>query len=162
MGAKPGAAARPAPAPAQLRPASRPSADALSDEDKTPPPTRNPFVRAEEDDFNAPHDDVATHSGMPPKDEPKVEISEDLLAEAASSKSSATPARRPAPAAAPARPATGSNSALRPGAVPPRRPAPAPGSSARPAVPEEDAEPGGPNKGEKTQIRTPPPDRPRR
>ncbi len=154
------AAARPASAPAQLRPANRPAADALSDEDKTPPPTRNPFARGEEDDFSAPSDD--THSGMPAKEEPKVEIAEDLLAEAASPRPPASPPRRPAPAAAPARPTTGSNAAARPGNVPPRRPAPAPGSSTRPAVSEEGAESSGSNNGEKTQIRSPPPDRPRR
>ncbi|MFL5345294.1 MAG: CpaF family protein [Hyalangium sp.] len=161
MGAKPSAAsAKPASAPAQLRPAGRPAAaDALSDQDKTPPPTRSPFARAEEDELSAPSDD--THSGMPPKDEPKVEIAEDLLAEA-SPKPAASPPRRPAPAAVPARPTTGASNAVRPGAVPPRRPAPAPGSSARPAVSEEGAESSGPNNGEKTQIRSPPPERPRR
>jgi len=161
--AKPAPAAA-KPAPAQARPAPRPAQNALSDEDKTPPPTRNPFVRAEEDDLSAPVED-STHSGMPPRDEPKVEISEDLLAEAASSRPASTPPRRPMPppAAAPARPTTGSNAAVRPGTVPPRRPAPAPGSSARPAGADEDAEAGaGSGNGEKTQIRSPPPDRPRR
>ncbi|HYH95980.1 CpaF family protein [Hyalangium sp.] len=160
------ASARPAPpSPAQARPAPKPSQDGLTDEDKTPPPTRNPFARSEEDDLSAP-DDTSTHSGMPPKDEPKVEISEDLLAEAASSRLAQVPPRRPAPpSAAPARPTTGSsNAAVRPpGAVPPRRPAPAPGSSARPSVAAEDGEAGsGSGNGEKTQIRSPPPDRPRR
>jgi pilus assembly protein CpaF len=152
------AAARPAVAAAQLRPAGKPSADALSDADKTPPPTRNPFARAEEDDLSAPLDDVSTHAGMPPRDEPKVEISEDLLAEAASARSPTPPPRRPAPL--PARPTTGASAAVRPGSVPPRRPAPAPGSPARPA--EEAEVSGSPNTGEKTQIRNPPPDRPRR
>ncbi|WP_224248587.1 CpaF family protein [Hyalangium gracile] len=157
--------AKPASAPAQLRPASRPSPDALSDEDKTPPPTRNPFARGEdEDDLSAPPEELPTHAGMPPKDEPKVEIAEDLLAEATNPRAAAaTPPRRPtAPAAAPARPTTGASNALRPGAVPPRRPAPAPTSAARPAVDDEEVDSGAPSKGEKTQIRSPPPERPRR
>ncbi|WP_224363768.1 CpaF family protein [Hyalangium versicolor] len=157
------AASRPAPAPQQARPAGRPAPDALSDEDKTPPPTRNPFARGEDDDFSAPPEDVPTHAGMPPKDEPKVEIAEDLLAEASSSRPASPPPRRPA-APVPARPATGASNAVRPGAVPPRRPAPAPGGAPpRPPADEEDMDAGGaPKNGEKTQIRSPPPERPRR
>ncbi len=59
---------------------------------------------------SARREEVSTHSGMPPKDEPKVEIAEDLLAEAASSRPASAPA---APSHASARgrsrrPATGS------------------------------------------------------
>ncbi len=165
----PPAAATARPAPLQSRPAPKPPppAEMLSDQDKTPPPTRNPFARGEEDDLSAPADE-STHSGMPPKDEPKVEIAEDLLAEAVTSRPAAVPPRRPPPGPAPApnRVTTGSNpAAVRPGAaaVPPRRPTTGPGSSARPAVTGEDGEAGsGSNNGEKTQIRSPPPDRPRR
>jgi pilus assembly protein CpaF len=161
------AAASSRPAPLQARPAPKPSQDSLSDQDKTPPPTRNPFARGDEDDLNAPSDE-STHSGMPPRDEPKVEIAEDLLAEAASARPASPPPRRPAPGPAPApnRVSAGSNpGAVRPGpsAVPPRRPTAGLGSTTRPAVAGEDGESGnGGNTGEKTQIRSPPPDRPRR
>jgi len=160
----PAAKAAPPPPPAQARPAPRPAQNVLSDEDKTPPPTRNPFARAApaDDDLSAPEED-STHSGMPPRDEPKVEISEDLLAEAASARPASTPPRRPMPppAGAPNRPTTGSSPAVRPGAVPPRRPVTGPGSSARPAGEDGEASSGSGNQ-EKTQIRSPPPDRPRR
>jgi pilus assembly protein CpaF len=166
-GAKPGAAAARALPPAAARPAARPapaaSADALSDEDKTPPPTRNPFARAEADELSAP-DDSPTNTGMPPRDEPKVEIAEDLLAEGAPQKAvPMPPPRRPAPApgAAAARPPTGSNNALRPAGVPPRRPAP-PAAPAGRAMADDDSGAEGSNNSEKTQIRSPPPDRPRR
>jgi pilus assembly protein CpaF len=160
------AAAKALPPPAQAKPATKPpppSADALSDEDKTPPPTRNPFVRPEADDLSAP-EDIPTNTGMPPKDEPKVEIAEDLLAEAGPQpKAVPMPApRRPAPppAGAPARPSTnGSPNTLRPANVPPRRPGAPPPPPARAAV-EDDGD--GPDNGEKTQIRSPPPERPRR
>ncbi|KFE71122.1 CpaF family protein [Hyalangium minutum] len=165
----PTSAAKPPPAPASAQarspPPPRPAQNALSDEDKTPPPTRNPFARAaEEDDLSAPQED-STHSGMPPKDEPKVEISEDLLAEAASSRPASAPPRRPlpAPAGVPNRATTGSSPAVRPPAgVPPRRPAPV--ATARPAPEDEAEDDAGSNSGnsEKTQIRAPPPDRPRR
>ena len=155
------------PAPLQARPAPKPpSMDSVSDEDKTPPPTRNPFARGADDELEAPFDE-STHSGMPPRDEPKVEISEDLLAEAATARPASPPPRRPMPGPAPApnRVTTGSSpAAVRPGtSVPLRRPTTGPGSSARPAVSDEDGESGGgSNNGEKTQIRSPPPDRPRR
>jgi pilus assembly protein CpaF len=163
-GAKPAPAAAKAPPPAAARPAAKPpppSADTLSDEDKTPPPTRNPFARAEADDLSAP-DDMPTNAGMPPKDEPKVEIAEDLLAEASSPKAVPLPApRRPAPpaTAAPARPTTGSSNAMRPSSVPPRRPGAPPPAPARSAA---DEGGDGPGNSEKTQIRSPPPERPRR
>jgi pilus assembly protein CpaF len=165
-GAKPAVAAKaPAPAaPAKPRPPVA-SADALSDEDKTPPPTRNPFARGDDDDLGAP-EDMPTNTGVPPKDEPKVEVAEDLLAEAAPPKAAATlPPRRPAPpaAAAPARPATGSGSgnALRPAGVPQRKPG-SPPPPPRPSVADDEVAADGSSNGEKTQIRSPPPDRPRR
>jgi pilus assembly protein CpaF len=162
-GAKP--AAKALPPSAHAKPAPRPaSADTLSDEDKTPPPTRNPFVRPpEQDELSAP-EDLPTHAGMPPRDEPKVEVSEDLLAEAGPPRSAPTaPPRRPAPppSAAPARPATGPSNALRPAGVPQRKPG-SPPPSPRPAVADDAEGPDGSNNGEKTQIRSPPPDRPRR
>lgn len=148
--------------PGQLRPAGRPPPDALTDEDKTPPPTRNPFARGEDDALEAPFDSAPTHSGMPPKDEPKVEISEDLLAEAASARSTPPPPpRRSVPAATASRPVTGSSAPMRPGAAPPRRPTSSTTAS-RPAVADEDLEADSePNNTEKTQIRAPP-ERPRR
>ncbi|MBN1206140.1 MAG: CpaF family protein [Myxococcaceae bacterium] len=152
-------ASRPAPAPVAKAPPPtlRPSSEVLSDEDKTPPPTRNPFARDGEDELGAPSDAPASHPGMPPVDEPKVEIAEDLLAEAASSRPASPPPRRPAPAPAPARPTTGSTSA-RP-ALQPRRPVTNP--SSRPAVTAEEDYGNDSNNNEKTQIRSPP-DRQRR
>jgi pilus assembly protein CpaF len=143
-------AARPAaPSPLQARPAARPPPPPpASDDDKTPPPTRNPFV-SQDDDLSAPSD-VVTHAGMPPQDEPKVEVAEDLLAE------TVPPPRRPAPGAAAPKQATGSMPVLRPAAAPPRRPAPG-----RPAAEDAGAPSEGQTPGEKTQIRTAP-ERPRR
>jgi pilus assembly protein CpaF len=163
----PSAAAKPPPAPAQARPAARPapSTDRVSDEDKTPPPTRNPFARGnDEDELSAPADDMPTNAGPVPKEEAKVEISEDLLAEATPARGAASvPPRRPAPAAAPARPTTGTNNAMRPSAVPARRPGTPPSTAAaRPGGADDAQEGGGANSGEKTQIRNPPPERPRR
>ncbi|MDY7225812.1 CpaF family protein [Hyalangium rubrum] len=157
------AAAKPAPAPVAAKPAAKPSADALSDEDKTPPPTRNPFARAasEEDELEAPPDEVPTNAGVLPKDEPRVEVAEDLLAEAVPARgATSTPPRRPMPPAAAPRPSNPSANAVRPAnAVPPRRPGTPPASAARPAADAEDAESS--NNGEKTQIRSTP-ERPRR
>jgi pilus assembly protein CpaF len=164
-GAKPAAAVKAPPPAAQAKPAPKPaSAEALSDEDKTPPPTRNPFVRPpEQDELSAP-EDVPTNAGTPPRDEPKVEVSEDLLAEGGPPRSAPNaPPRRPPPppAAAAARPTTGASNTLRPAAAPQRKPG-SPPPPPRPAVAEDAAGGEGSNNGEKTQIRSPPPERPRR
>ncbi len=159
------APARPAPVPAQARPSRPPPppSDELSDEDKTPPPTRNPFAKGDDDDeLNAPSD-VPTHAGVPPKDEPKVEVAEELLAEVLPPRSgSMSPPRRPSAPGAPSRPATGPSNALRPAGLPPRRTNPPPTAPQRLPSAEPDApEDGGPDNSEKTQIRAAP-ERPRR
>jgi pilus assembly protein CpaF len=138
--APPAAAARPPAAPP------RPPADspALTDDDKTPPPTRNPFSA----------DDALQESDS------KVHVAADLLAEELVSTGRnvvAPPPPRPVrPASASARPTP----SARPGtALPPRRPS---ATTARPPPPvpdeEEDASQ---DNSEKTAIRAPP-ERPRR
>ncbi|MDC0710866.1 CpaF family protein [Stigmatella sp. ncwal1] len=151
---RPAVAARPPPPSAQTRAPSRPPPPPVSDDDKTPPPTRNPFVQeAADDDLSAPSD-IPTHAGLPPQDEPKVEVSEDLLAEA-----TLPPPRRPAPGATSPKPGASAIPVLRSAASsPPRRPVP--GRS----IAEDDGEDDkteGRNTGEKTQIRSTP-ERPRR
>ncbi|RKG94517.1 CpaF family protein [Corallococcus sp. CA053C] len=132
--------------PAKAAPALRPSLPPrpppdVSDDDKTPPPTRNPFA-AEADHAHA--------------SEPLVQVSEDLLADELPARQTPPP-RRPPPAPARSVPPTNN---LRPGVTPPRRPLP-------PPPPEDDDEDDvGPktelNTSEKTQIRPAPPERPRR
>jgi pilus assembly protein CpaF len=120
------------------------------DDDRTPPPTRNPFASEADDGLGA------------PADEPKVQISADLLADDEPQPRGAVPPR-PAlrPATPPQRPPT-APTAQRPGVAGPapvRRPAPPP---ARPPPPvDEGDEPPEPDNSEKTQIK-PIPDKPRR
>jgi pilus assembly protein CpaF len=120
----------------------------VSDDDKTPPPTRNPFAGPPED----------THTAV--ASEPKVEVAEDLLAE-----DRAPPPRRPPPGAPPSRPGIAINqvaTGARPG-LPPRRPAPVPPPRATEEVDGEDDDLDELNGGsEKTQIRAPPSERPKR
>ncbi|HZI11219.1 MAG TPA: CpaF family protein [Myxococcus sp.] len=135
----------------QLTPAGRPPPPkGAADDDKTPPPTRNPFAGPPEETNTA----VAS--------EPKVEVSQDLLAEDRTLPP--TPPRRPPPSATPSRPGIATNqvpSGLRPGIAPPRRTGPVP-----PARLDEDAEDEDlgdlKDSSEKTQIRAPPSERPRR
>ncbi|ADO75278.1 Type II secretion system protein E [Stigmatella aurantiaca DW4/3-1] len=151
--ARPAASARPPAPPVQARAPARPPPPPVSDDDKTPPPTRNPFAQGADDDLSAPSD-FPTHTGLPPQDEPKVEVSEDLLAEA-----TVQPPRRPAPGVAAPKPGASALPVLRPNASqPPRRPVPG-----RSAVEDEDEDikTEGQNPGEKTQIRATP-ERPRR
>jgi pilus assembly protein CpaF len=160
----PAAAARPPPPPPaapvakpagpalrpQLTPSARPPPPkGAADDDKTPPPTRNPFANAAPEETN-----TASVS------EPKVEVSEDLLAE---DRAMSPPPRRPPPSATPSRPGIATNqvSGLRPGIAPPRRPAPV--TSPRPEEDAEDDDSADLNdSSEKTQIRAPPSERPRR
>ncbi|AKQ69332.1 Type II/IV secretion system ATP hydrolase TadA/VirB11/CpaF, TadA subfamily [Myxococcus hansupus] len=139
--AKPAAqAARPPAAPPRPPPAPM-------DDDATPPPTRNPFADAPDE----------TRTAAAPI-EAKVEVSEDLLAEDDGPRT--VPPRRPPPFTPPARapsPNLASGARPAPGA---RRPAPS-----RSAEDEEEDTGGSHNANggsEKTQIRPPPSERPRR
>jgi len=142
-------APRAAPALRPNLPANRPApAAAAMDDDRTPPPTRNPFASEADDGLGA------------PAEEPKVQVSADLLAD------QGPPPPRPAlrPSVPPQRPAnapTGQRPGM-PAPAPARRPAPPP---ARPAPPpiedgDEDELPELDNS-ERTQIK-PIPDKPRR
>lgn len=148
-------AAPPAPAPAAARPLTPapvrpPPPKSAEDDDKTPPPKRTPFAGPPED----------TNTGV--ASEPKVEVSEDLLAE-----ERALPPRRPPPSATPSRPGIATNqvssSGARPG-IAPRRPAPVtpPRASVEVDGEEEEDSLDLNDSGEKTQIRAPPSERPRR
>ncbi|MBE4747060.1 CpaF family protein [Corallococcus sp. ZKHCc1 1396] len=129
------------PAPA-LRPALPPRPPPGADDDKTPPPTRNPFSES----------DHASAS------EPLVQVADDLLAEEIPPRQTPPP-RRPPPSPPRSVPASANN--VRAAAAPPRRP---PGP---PPPPEDDDDEDGLgprtelNTSEKTQIR-PAPERPRR
>jgi pilus assembly protein CpaF len=135
------------PAPPLARPSAPPS---MGDDDKTPPPTRNPFAGPPE------------VTNAEPLSESNVEVDAELLTEAGGA-ARPPPPRRPPPATA-SRPAspnvvTGARPTLTPRRPPPSIPP-------RPAVEPEDEEDGDasqePNGGsEKTQIR-PAPERPRR
>ncbi|MFE8605187.1 ATPase, T2SS/T4P/T4SS family [Archangium violaceum] len=150
-------AARTGPAPRPNLPANRPAPPVPDehDDDKTPPPTRNPFASEADDGL-----------GAPPDDEPSVQVSADLLAEDLdATQGRGIPPPRPArPATPPARPApaTGSRPAV---ASPPRRPAPPAPARPPPPVPSEDLEdddaPRELDNSEKTHIK-PMPDKPRR
>jgi pilus assembly protein CpaF len=143
-------APRAAPALRPNLPANRPApaAAAAVDDDRTPPPTRNPFASEADDGLGA------------PADEPKVQVSADLLAD------QGTPPPRPAlrPAVPPQRPAnapTGQRPGM-PAPAPARRPAPPPARPAPPPVEDGDGDelPELDNS-ERTQIK-PIPDKPRR
>ena len=143
-------APRAAPALRPNLPANRPApaAAAAVDDDRTPPPTRNPFASEADDGLGA------------PADEPKVQVSADLLAD------QGTPPPRPAlrPAVPPQRPAnapTGQRPGM-PAPAPARRPAPPPTRPAPPPVEDGDGDelPELDNS-ERTQIK-PIPDKPRR
>jgi pilus assembly protein CpaF len=162
---EPSAPARPrtAEVPARTGPALRPNLPAnrpappvmeLSDDDKTPPPTRNPFAAEADDGLGA------------PPDEPSVQVSADLLAEDLdATQGRGIPPPRPArPSTPPPRPAaqpTGS----RPAVAAPRRPAPPAPARPPPPVPSEDLvdddAPRELDNSEKTHIK-PIPEKPRR
>jgi pilus assembly protein CpaF len=127
------------------------------DDDKTPPPTRNPFAAEAEDGLGA------------PPDEPKVQVAAELFADAAldETQGRGIPPPRPArPATPPPRPAapTGSRPAMA-SAPPARRPAPPAPARPPPPVPSEELEdddaPRELDSSEKTHIK-PIPEKPRR
>jgi pilus assembly protein CpaF len=153
-------AARPPPRPA-------PPVPELSDEDKTPPPTRNAFsgrppppVPGGEEEFGAPIENspTNTHSTR----EATVQVSEELLREDATQGHAVVPQRPPPtrPTAPPPRPGQAAP-ALR-GGPPPRRPLAGnpPPRPPPPVLSLEDAEPQA-DSAEKTHIR-PMPEKPRR
>ncbi|WNG43705.1 CpaF family protein [Archangium minus] len=138
-------------------PANRPPPPPESDvdDDRTPLPTRNPFADEAEDGLGA------------PADEPKVQVSADLLADdlETQGRGIATPPRpaaRPTPSR-PNPPVTSTRPAM--AAPPARRPAPsAPNRPLPPPVPSDDLEDDEPREldnSEKTHIR-PMPEKPRR
>ncbi|HEX5747211.1 MAG TPA: ATPase, T2SS/T4P/T4SS family [Archangium sp.] len=149
-------AARTGPALRPNLPANRPAPPVPEhDDDKTPPPTRNPFASEADDGFGA------------PPDEPSVQVAADLLAEdldATQGRGIPPPRPAPRPAATPARPtpAIGSRPAV---ASPPRRPAPPAPARPPPPVPSSDLEdddaPRELDNSEKTHIK-PMPEKPRR
>ncbi|OJH36134.1 CpaF family protein [Cystobacter ferrugineus] len=138
------------------RPALRPSAPArppppvepdelLGDDDKTPPPTPNPFA-------------MDGDEGLPPMDEPKVQVAADLQEEMEATRNRAAPlpraSARPTP---PARPAA--SVPQRPASTPVRRPL---ASRPPPPVPDEDlVDDASQDNSEKTAIRAMP-EKPRR
>ncbi|QRK12225.1 Flp pilus assembly complex ATPase component TadA [Archangium violaceum] len=136
-------------------PANRPPPPPDLDDDRTPPPTRNPFADETEDGLGA------------PADEPKVQVSADLLADELDTQGRGiTPPPRPAARPTPSRPnmpVTGTRPAV--AAPPARRPMPqAPTRPLPPPVPSEDLvddEPPELDNSEKTHIR-PMPEKPRR
>ncbi|WP_309890969.1 CpaF family protein [Archangium sp.] len=144
----PAPAPRAAPALRPNLPANRPApaAAAAVDDDRTPPPTRNPFASEADDGLGA------------PADEPKVQVSADLLAD------QGPPPPRPAlrPAVPPQRPAPSGQRPGMPAPAPARRPAPPPARPAPPPVEDGDGDelPELDNS-ERTQIK-PIPDKPRR
>jgi pilus assembly protein CpaF len=143
---KPAAPSTPAAGSPAVKPGARPAPPpAASDEDLTPPPTRNPLAR-DEDDLGAPADE-----GL------KVHVAEDLLHDAAR----AAPRRPPTAGAPPARASGLHPRPAAPAAVPARRP-PTAAAPQRPAPePSDDEDAPEQDTSEKTQIRTAP-ERPRR
>jgi pilus assembly protein CpaF len=148
-------AARTGPALRPNLPANRPAPPVMEerDDDKTPPPTRNPFASEADDGFGA------------PPDEPSVQVSADLLDDLDATQGRGIPPPRPArPAAPPPRPAqaTGARPAV---AAPARRPAPPAPVRPPPPVPSENLEdddaPRELDNSEKTHIK-PIPEKPRR
>ncbi|HYO55770.1 CpaF family protein [Archangium sp.] len=141
-------AARTGPALRPHLPANRPPPPVMDpDDDRTPPPTRNPFASEADDGLGA------------PADEPKVQVSADLLADELETQGRGIPPPRPARPP----PATGARST---GTAPPaRRPAPSAPARPLPPVPAEDLEDGDAPReldtSEKTHIR-PMPEKPRR
>ncbi|WP_434386452.1 CpaF family protein [Melittangium boletus] len=117
--------------------------DALGDDDKTPPPTRNPF--------DPPESDSKVHVAA--------ELLEDELVATGRNVVSQPPPRTVRPAASTPRPGLGASA--RPGAVPARRPATP--SRPPPPVPDDDMEGDDAthDNSEKTAIRAPP-EKPRR
>ncbi|HEX8441238.1 MAG TPA: CpaF family protein, partial [Archangium sp.] len=157
------APARPktAEAPAAVRngPALRPNqaahnrpAPPVPDDDRTPPPTRNPFASEADDGLGAP-------------DEPKVQVSADLLADGDETQGRGVPPPRPGrPASPPPRPggpSTGQRPALAAPARPPARPASPPARPPPPVPDDEDDALPELDDSEKTNIR-PMPEKPRR
>jgi pilus assembly protein CpaF len=119
------------------------------DDDRTPPPTRNPFASSSDDGLGA------------PADEPNVQIAADLLADDDETQGRGVAPPRPAlrPNLPPQQRPPGPT-AQRPGVpAPVRRPAPPPARPA-PPVPDDD-EPPELDNSEKTHIK-PIPEKPRR
>ncbi len=149
---------KPAEAPAAVRngPALRPNpaqnrpAPTLQDDDRTPPPTRNPFASA-------------AHDGPGAAEEPKVQVSADLLADGDETQSRGAALPRPSrPTSPPPRPGppTGQRPALNSPARP-SRPASPPARHSPPVPDDEDDAPPELDDSEKTNIR-PIPEKPRR
>ncbi|ATB35557.1 type II/IV secretion system ATP hydrolase TadA/VirB11/CpaF, TadA subfamily [Cystobacter fuscus] len=137
------------------RPALRPSASArpalpeefdapIGDDDKTPPPTPNPFALDGEEE-------------PPPMEEPKVQVAADLQEEMEATRSRAAPLPRASRPTPPARPAA--SVPQRPTSAPVRRPL---ASRPPPPVPDEDlVDDASQDNSEKTAIRAMP-EKPRR
>ncbi|AKJ00065.1 Type II/IV secretion system ATP hydrolase TadA/VirB11/CpaF, TadA subfamily [Archangium gephyra] len=149
-------AARTGPALRPNLPANRPAPPVPDhDDDKTPPPTRNPFAAEADDGLGA------------PPDEPSVQVSADLLAEDLdATQGRGIPPPRPArPATPPPRPAPATGARPAVAAPPPRRPAPPAPARPPPPVPsselEDDDAPRELDSSEKTHIK-PIPEKPRR
>ncbi|EPX60157.1 Type II/IV secretion system ATP hydrolase TadA/VirB11/CpaF, TadA subfamily [Cystobacter fuscus DSM 2262] len=151
------AARTPAPvATPPARPALRPSAttrlpppvefdEPLGDDDKTPPPTPNPFAMDGDEAL------------LPPTDEPKVQVAADLQEEIEATQSRATALSRASRPTPPARPAA--SVPQRPASPPVRRPL---ASRPPPPVPDEDlVDDASQDNSEKTAIRAMP-EKPRR
>jgi pilus assembly protein CpaF len=139
---------RPSAAPQQRPP---PPVPELSDDDKTPPPTRNPFASESAEDG----------PGAPPE-EPKVQVSADLLLDEDTLGRAAPPPPRPSrPSLPTARPSP--STGARPAMPPARRPPPPAQARPAPPVPPDDLEDEPPelDNSEKTHIK-PMPERPRR
>ncbi|PTL81486.1 CpaF family protein [Vitiosangium sp. GDMCC 1.1324] len=136
-------------------PANKPPPPPNADDDRTPPPTRNPFAHEAEDGLGA------------PADEPKVQVSADLLADDLETQGRGIPPPRPAarPSTPPPRPSPAAGTRPVTASPPARRPAPAAPSRPPPPAPSEDLEeddaPRELDNSEKTHIR-PMPEKPRR
>ncbi|WNG14062.1 ATPase, T2SS/T4P/T4SS family [Cystobacter fuscus] len=116
----------------------------LGDDDKTPPPTPNPFA-------------MDGDEGLPPMDEPKVQVAADLQEEMEATQSRATALSRASRPTPPARPAA--SVPQRPASTPVRRPL---ASRPPPPVPDEDlVDDASQDNSEKTAIRAMP-EKPRR
>ncbi len=132
---------------AQNRPAPAP---AVQDDDRTPPPTRNPFASD-------------AHDGLGAPDEPKVQVSADLMADGDETQGRGVVPPRPArPSTPPPRPG-GPPTGQRPALAAPARPSRPASPPARPPPPVDDEDDAPPelDDSEKTNIR-PMPEKPRR